>query len=167
MKNTIIENEKGIPDTSDKSVYYPFGRFLINVALLKKNTLRVIYGKSYINVSGIKTTLISNEVKYILLDLVNYKKMNQSDYNNLNADDKLLLNNVLRKSKVAEILNLELKDPLDEKIKRWEMISASLLAGNNNPTLIGEAKDILKVLLENDRISQPKFKSLMLELNSI
>jgi hypothetical protein len=79
------------------------GKFAINMDKLRRNALHVHYSSSRASIPQLKRESISNDVKNILLDVLN-GKYNENLFNKLtNPDEQRLISTFVRVLKIPDI----------------------------------------------------------------
>ena len=152
MKKTIIKKPKykklvnlkygsGISNDNDsnKERYAQLEKFIINIDhLQKKNEIVVKYAKNRNIISKYPKTIVSDNVKNIVLSLLENDEINEKKYKELNTNDKLSLINFMN----ACHLDYE-KYSIDDKNQIFKIMVGEIKAGNNSVQL----KDNLKQFL--------------------
>ena len=150
-----IDNNKGIKQQEEND-FVEFGKFIINADKLESNKLRVLYKKTYLNLKDIPTKTISDNLKDILLELIERQKFNERLFNMLDYKEKQLCILLLDKSNVKKILKIKFNDNQDDfkqKKERLEVLIGEINASNDSPLIKEEAKHLLIWLKNNNHIS--------------
>lgn len=149
---------KGIspPTTTDENKFYPFGKFLIDNDKLEKNIIRIIYASTGINHPQMKNTLVSDDFKDMIMDIIINFKFNERSYKRLSKDERHYMKTLLEKSGVAKILKIADLDDDEDKamMNRIRVIQGELEIGNNSPLLKTEAIEIIKHFIANGKINE-------------
>lgn len=144
-----------------------FGNLYLSEKSLKKNNLTIYRPKSKLQVIAKKN--ISPLLKKMILDIQNTLEFDTDDYNNLEADEKRIIERIIRLEK--EMKNYNIKKLIDDdevKIKkRLEILTAQVNAGNNSALVREEMKHLVKQLLKNNAISQGKYKNLIKSIDAL
>jgi hypothetical protein len=159
--------EKGIQTTEASTTYQPFGKFIINTKLLlDDNKLRLLYAKTYQNILTFKTTLISNDYREILLDLIDHKKFNQRLYDLLDEKERTHLNLLLNRSGVRVALKIKINSDTEYELKKkkWVVIQGEINAGNDSKLLKEEAKGLLDYFKTKKTITKSEYETAMKQL---
>ena len=140
----------------EQNKYREFGKFIMNMALLDQNILLVKY-KSYAPVPTLKRTLISDELKDLIHYLFDTGEIDYQSGQKLKENEKLILDRLIMKSG----LNLQLKyksskldDDIDAIIEEFEILKGEIIAGNDNPKIKQDIKDILNKLVRLKKITK-------------
>lgn len=152
-----------------KSPYYSsyspnFGNLHLMENSLKKNQLTIYRPYSKITVAS--KSGISPLLKKMILDIQNTLEFNQTDYNNLEGDEKRVIERIIRSQK--EMKNYNIQSLIDQDDftakKRLDILVGQINAGNNSKLIREEMKALLKKLFDNKAISPTKYRT---SLNSI
>ncbi len=159
----------GLKSGKVKSPYYSnyepnFGKLHLMENSLKKNQLTIYRPFSKITVAS--KTGISPLLKKMILDIQNTLEFEQKDYENLEGDEKRIIEIIIRSQKDMKNYNIQaLIDQDDYKTKkRLEILVGQVNAGNNSKLIREEMKALLKKLYDNKAISLPKYRN---SLNAI
>ena len=95
------------------------------------------------------------------MDIQNTLEFDERDYQNLEADEKRVVEVIIRAQKNMKNYNIQaLIDQDDVKIKkRLTILVAQINAGNNSTLIKEEMKALLKKLYDNRAISLNKYRS--------
>jgi hypothetical protein len=140
----------------EQDKYREFGKFIMNMVLLDQNILLVKY-KSYAPIPSLRRTVISDELKNLLYYLFDTGEIDYQSGQKLKENEKIILNNLIMKSG----LNLQLKyksnkldDDIDAIIEEFEILKGEIIAGNDNPKIKQDIKDILNKLVRLKKITK-------------
>lgn len=146
--------------------YKEFGKFIINMQLLQSNVLLVKY-KSYAPIPGLKRTNISNDLKLMINYLFDTGEIDYQSGQKLTSNEKDIFNKLIVKSG----LNLQLKFDMlkmeeDESdvINEFNILKGEILAGNDNPKIKQDIKDVLQKLVRLNKISQLNAEQIIIDL---
>jgi hypothetical protein len=145
------------PDRSD--LYYSFGVFAVHKKSLGDNVLSLKY-KSYSQVHKFPKRAISEDLKDIILDAIETKKINNKLFNALSEDDKIYLRDVVNEAKLGSVFpniypKLMTGDGVavnSDPYERFEILKGSLIAGNNNPEIKKEMRILVSTFMKNGTI---------------
>ncbi len=142
-------SERGLYGSHAKKGFVKMGTKLIDLDSLKQGYLRVAY-KSRAYVVGYQGKPISYDFAELLHNFILNDKFDVKDYKKLVKDERLLFDNLLSISKLSQqetrSLNKFKKDTdtaRDKALKKLNVISGQLTAGNNNAQLIKEFKKLV------------------------
>ena len=134
--------------------YYSFGKYLLNRKKLNENILLIKQIKSLGPVSKLKRTVISDDFKSLINDLLDTSKINIQTQKKIHQDEIILLEHLLNISGLTEVLNYSRKEKdANDYIQRLKLIQGILDAGNDNIDIKNEAIEIIK-LLSNPNINR-------------
>lgn len=140
----------------EQNKYKEFGKFMMNMELLEQNILLVKY-KSYAPVPTLRRTQISDELKNLIHYLFDTGEIDYQSGQKLMESEKIVLDKLITKSG----LNLQLKyksskldDDIDAIIEEFEILKGEIIAGNDNPKIKADIKDILNKLVRLKKITK-------------
>lgn len=106
---------------------------------------------------------ISKKLSKIFIDLLKENQYKTKDFNNLDNDEKELLEHTINYSK-KKMGNKNYENN-KEKIKRFEILRGELISGNNNINIIKELKQLLLLLMRNKLISKSESNDVLYSLS--
>jgi hypothetical protein len=134
--------------------YYSFGKYLLNRKKLNENILLIKQIKSLGPVSKLKRTVISDDFKSLINDLLDTSKINIQTQKKIHQDEIILLEHLLNISGLTEVLNYSRKEKdANDYLDRLILIQGTFEAGNDNDDIKNEAIEIIK-LLSNPNINR-------------
>lgn len=159
----------GLTGGKVKSPYYSnykpnFGNLHLMENSLKKNQLTIYRPYSKITVAS--KSGISPLLKKMILDIQNTLEFDERDYQNLEGDEKRVIERIIRSQKEMKNYNIQAlidKDDFTAK-KRLDILVGQINAGNNSKLIREEMKALLKKLFNNKAISPAKYRT---SLNAI
>tara|TARA_R110000868_G_scaffold411584_1_gene705699 strand:- start:4107 stop:5552 length:1446 start_codon:yes stop_codon:yes gene_type:complete len=144
-----------------------FGNLFVNQKSLKKNNLTVSrpYSKSQL----LSKKNITPLLKKMIFDIGNTLEFDKQDYHNLQKDEKIIIEKIIRLQKDMKDVNIEkLLEDDDSKIKkRLEILVGEINAGNGSSLIKKEMKELLRKLYDNKAISNTKYQSSLKSINNI
>lgn len=154
----------GISGGAVRSPYYSsyspnFGNLRLMENSLKKNQLTIYRPYSKITVAS--KSGISPLLKKMILDIQNTLEFDERDYQNLEGDEKRVIERIIRSQKEMKNYNIQAlidKDDFTAK-KRLGILVGQVNAGNNSTLIREEMKALLKKLYDNKAISLPKYRN--------
>ncbi len=152
-------------DKSNK--YLEFGKFIINMNLLNKNILLLKYKNSYAPIPNLRRTMISDDLKDMLFYLLDTGEINYQTGMSLNNLEKEVFDILISKSGLNIMLKYDknkMKEDLDLIIEQYEILKGEIIAGNDNPKIIKDLKDILRKLVKYKKVSQSDAEDILKEL---
>lgn len=152
-------------DKSNK--YLEFGKFIINMNLLNKNILLLKYKNSYAPIPNLRRTMISDDLKNMVFYLLDTGEINYQTGMSLNNLEKEIFDILISKSGLNIMLKYDknkMKEDLDLIIEQYEILKGEIIAGNDNPKIIKDLKDILRKLVKYKKVSQSDAEDILKEL---
>ena len=141
--------------------HFEFGKYRINIPKLKENVLSI----STLKKSHVKTNLVGDKVKDILLDYKDHGKFNISLYNELEKEQKLILDQLLKQSGMDDHLGIRIKDDeLPRLIDRYELLRGQVLSGNDAMEIRKELRNVVLRLVKLNKLPMKQSYELLLEL---
>jgi hypothetical protein len=127
-----------------------FGRLCIDLIALNKNRLK-LYRRCYKLYDNFNEKIISDNLKYIYLDILNDNKFNEGDYKKLDDNEKKIFDDVLYITQVQAGSSISMlrrhkkydDDEINTKLKRFNLLKGQILAGNDNREIIKELKKLI------------------------
>jgi hypothetical protein len=145
----------------DKKFLY-FGKYLIDKNKLEHNNVLSLKSKKG---TLIKSDILNNKIKDILLEFIKQGKLNYDEYYNLSNEEKNYIYDLYKQSNLIDKLNIKSPDKSenDKIIDRFLILKGQLNAGNDSLDLIKEFKLIL-LKLKNMKLLPKNEVNNMLEL---
>lgn len=141
--------------------HFEFGKYRVNIPKLKENVLSI----STLKKSHVKTNLVGDKVKDILLDYKDHGKFNISLYNELEKEQKLILDQLLKQSGMDDHLGIRIKDDeLPRLIDRYELLRGQVLSGNDALEIRKELRNVVLRLVKLNKLPMKQSYELLLEL---
>lgn len=141
--------------------HFEFGKYRINIPKLKENVLII----STLKKSHVKTHLVGDKVKEILLDYKDHGKFNISLYNELEKEQKLILDQLLKQSGMDDTLGIRIKEEeLPRLIDRYELLRGQVLSGNDALEIRKELRNVVLRLVKLNKLPLKQSYELLLEL---
>ena len=133
--------------------YSSFGKYIINHYQLNNNKI-IIKCKTLSPVPQLKQTVVSDDLKRLLIDLLDTSELNIDLQKKIEIKEVELLELLLKLSGLQSKLQYKrYKCSIDDYVNRFEVLRGGLLAGNESPELKTELIDIIK-LLNNKNINK-------------
>lgn len=159
-KGMAIQEMKGVsapvkPDRSE--LYYSFGVFAVHKKSLGDNILNLKY-KSFSQVHKYPKRQISDDLRDILIDAIETKKINNKLFNALTDSDKSFLTELVNEAKLRETFpnifklgnGIAINEPA---LERWEIVKGEFLAGNSNAEIKKEMRVLINQFMKQKLIS--------------
>jgi hypothetical protein len=143
-----------------------FGNLWLNEKALKKNSLSIM--RPYSNIYEITAKSISSLLKKMISDIANTLEFDIKDYENLEFDEKKIIERIINKQKDMKNYNIKtlIGDDINKSRKRLEILFGQINSGNNSTLIFEEALDLLKSLFQNGAISHTKYSLLKKNLRA-
>ena len=161
-RGMAVQEMKGVsapvrPDRSD--LYYSFGVFAIHKKSLNDNILNLKY-KSFSQVHKYPKRQISEDLKDILVDAIETKKINQKLFNALTDSDKHFLTELVSEARLKDQFSNIFKTKVGEGIAvnenpfdRFEILKGQLIAGNSSNEIKKELRTLINQFMKQKLIS--------------
>lgn len=141
--------------------HFDFGIYRINLNKLKTNILSVSTQKK----SHVLSVVVGTKLRDILLDHHYHRKFNLTDYNNLEKDQKIIMNDLLKRSGMDDRLGIRItNDELDKMMDRYNLVKGEIMAGNDARELRTELKHLVIRLVKLGFLPPKKSNDLLMEL---
>ena len=137
--------------------YGKFGNLMILLhKLFYKNILSLKYTSGH-SIQGFKMTKVSDTFVEIIMEL--YKNNNVSKLiKDLNTDERNLLNSIIYMAGLNKKVLTNTSETIIELKEKHQVIEGEFLAGNNNPELLDELKEVLTKLSHLGAITRTEIK---------
>jgi len=146
---TNMEGLQPVAKVDRSELYYSFGTFCIHKKSLGDNILNLKY-KSFSQVHKFPKRQISADLRDILVDAIETKKINNKLFSALTDSDKHFLTELVNEAKLkdqfANIFKTKVGDGIavnEPALERWEILRGELVSGNTN----GEIKKEMRLLI--------------------
>ena len=158
---------KGIEKQKKTERYVEFGKFILNYYQLENNNILLVkYPKSIAPIPKLRRTIISNELKILLQDLINTQIINIDLQSEISTEEIKILENLLNLSGLTQHLKYKRIDrTIKDTIHRFEVLKGGLIAGNQSIELKEELSKILQLFL-NKNIIDPEVGYELIEILS-
>jgi hypothetical protein len=144
----IKDPEQALPE------YAYFGEIVIMLSKLYYNNILSVKMKSGRAIDGFRNAKVSNFFVDIIMNMYANKDVS-SLIKDLSVDEKNLMNSLLFQAKLHKKYITNTNETLSQLKEKHKVIEGEILAGNNNPKLIKELKDVLMKLYHFKAISIP------------
>jgi hypothetical protein len=145
---------KGIEKQMKTQRYVEFGKFILNYYQLENNNILLIkYPKSLAPITKLRRTIISDNLKIFLKDLINFQIINIDLQKEISTEEIKILENLLNLSGLTQHLKYKRIDrTIQDAVHRFEVLKGGLLAGNQSIELKEELSKILKLFINKQII---------------
>lgn len=148
------------------NVYQKYGDILINVKKLNKNILAIKDDKER-SIYGFPNKRISD----FFVDMVNMSidniPINDNLYKGLDENEQILYDQFITLAGTRKKTKKDISASVKYLKNKYNILSGSIEAGNDNPELIKDVKLILQQLYKMDQISHKDIKNLVQNLENI
>ena len=134
--------------------YAYFGEIVIMLSKLYYHNILSVKMKSGRAIDGLRNSKVSNLFVDIIMDIYANKDISGS-MKALNTDETNLMNNILYQAKLHKKYTSNTNETLSQLKEQHKVIEGEILAGNNNPELLKELKNVLMKLHHFKAISIP------------
>ena len=148
----------------DNPVMLKFGNYYIHKPSFDRNILSIRHEGGN-RLAGFPNIPITNNLKKIITMYVNGNKITKGYLDRLSTVDKEILNNLIIQTNF-KVSGKGLKKPHGGQQKRLTLIEAEIEAGNNNKSLLREAKYILDNLVLGGYITNQNSKDHIKQLRN-
>jgi hypothetical protein len=169
-KNIIFKGYGKVSERPKKSRsdnYASFGKYLLHLPSLYRGYLNIKY-KTYKSIKNMPKRLISNNLKSMILHILQNGQFPTYMYDNLNDKDKRYFDEVVQFVKLEgdnaiDFLNYKSStaNERDKDIQRYELLRGELMSGNNNPVIIQELKLLVWKMAKDKNISKKDMNETM------
>lgn len=164
----VVKIGKGI-SVPDKPKYVEFGKYAIHLPNLEENDLFVLRYKSSLGVNPrIKPRPVSDVFRDFMVDLLENGKPNVRTYMQVPEEERKFFEEVSIGAGIWCSLNLKRTTTSidEEENKRFELLKGEYLAGNNNPKVLKELRQLVVKMTNDGRIRRNQGLDLLMELSS-
>lgn len=146
----------------DKVNHFVKGHLYIDMNKMNDNILAIKYVKTGNKKNEVQ---ITDNTKAVLIQLIN-NKFNASSYEKLNENEKKIISfvNHIFKLVSKDILSNE---PIEELYNKYQILKGQIEAGNNNPLILKNLKQILFELHKFKKINSAQLRNIIFELSNI
>jgi hypothetical protein len=147
-------------NTQDKNKKV-FGNYFIDLKLLKSNILALKYVKNGNVVTNMGQVYLKDEVKPVIMDLINTGTYRQDEFNKLQGIDKRLL------VKLGKYLKIDIDNSVDanEFQKEFQILLGERDSGNDNPLIIKKLKQYVLIALQEGMMTRSAAYQMLIELS--
>ena len=136
--------------------YKEFGKFMINFVLLDDNIVLIKYKKSYAPVPSLRRTIISDELKDMIIYLFDTGEIDYQSGQKLSKSEKDIFDLLIIKSGLKTQLKYnkeKMKDTAEDIIEQFNILKGQIIAGNDNPEIKNKIKDLLSKMVNMNKIN--------------
>jgi hypothetical protein len=155
----------------DKPKFIQFGKYLLNQPHLyndSKLTLRFPSGGA---IPQFKPSIITEDFREFLIDLIENEKMSQPLYKSLNDKEKKFFEKICKGAGLVHKFNIKpsnLTDDIEQKeLNRYKLLVGEVEAGNNNKDLIKELRALVIKFSKDGRMGKADSIYMLTELSSL
>ena len=152
--------------TDKPNVYQKYGDVLINVRKLNKNILAVKDDKER-SIYGFPNKNISDFLADMINMLIDNIRINDNLYKGLDESEKIIFDQLITHAGTRKKTKKDISDSIKYLKNKYNVLSGSIEAGNDNPELIKEVRITLQQLYKMGQIKPKDIKELISNLESI
>lgn len=155
---------KGLPENTRGVRYAQFGKYIIHLPSLDKQTISIKY-PSVLAIQDIPNKHVSNNFVKLIRHYLETDTIDKGMFNALEEDEQEFFHYLTRRCAVdtgmvgGGMTNREKKD-----MERFELIRGQVIAGNNSPELLKELKQYLLKFLSEKRITRAVGNQILYEI---
>lgn len=158
----VVDGLKNTP------LYVEFGRWCIHRKKLEDHVLLVKHKRSKGPVAGLTRKInISDPLATLLLDVLDTQTINYELIRDCDQADRDFFEELLKRADLIRPLKYQKSKTLmtnDELLERFNVLQGELAAGNDNVTIIREAKEMIKLFVAKGMMDKKEGKELMEDL---
>lgn len=151
--------------TEKPNIYQKYGDILINIKKLNKNILAIKDNKER-SIYGFPNKKISDYFADLVNMLIDNTPLNMLLCKALNEEENILFDQLIAISGTRKKTKKDINDSIKYLKNRYNVLSGSIEAGNDNPELIKDVKIILQQLYKMDQIKHKDIKELISNLEN-
>jgi len=145
----------GLKDPEQELPEYAFfGEIVVMLSKLYYNNILSVRTKSGRAIDGFRNAKVSNFFVDIIMEMYANKNVSNS-IKDLSVDEKNLMNSLLFQAKLHKKYTTDTNETLSQLKEKHKVIEGEILAGNDNPQLLKDLKDVLMKLYHFKAISIP------------
>jgi len=163
LKGNRVEDAHKI---TKKTVYVPFGRFVINKHRLDDNVV-MIHRPSGMSIPEFPTHLVSPNLGHILKAITGGIIPHIDHITGLGIGDQEHLYKMLKHARIDNVPVPSPKTDNQKEMDRFNILKGEIQAGNDNKTLVREFKVILLRFINDGRIPRKQGQDILLDLTSM
>ena len=145
--------------------FVPIGKHLINKHRLDDNIVAIKRQAGSV-IPSLPSQRVSNNVAEVLRKILGGKAPTYDDFNELNNDDKLILDKIAKETQIKDRIQLPkpIKAEQDKDSNQFEILKGEILAGNDNPDIVKKFKTIILKLSHQNLLPKGQAKELLMDL---
>ena len=154
---------------SSQDKFTPFGTKLIQAEQFQNDNIVCLYHNCGTRDKNFPVRKVNADFASVLRDMLNGKAPNYNTMNKLSDDDKMYLNNIIRKTKQHGYYSVPMPEKDDETKhhERLEWCLGQIRAGNNSPDIVKELKTKLLWFRNNGLMPRSQINEVLYELNDL
>ena len=160
-KRRIIGGGSPLP-TSRNMDKKEIGKFTVDLCKLRQNILSVKYSSCRGSVAGLKVERISEDVKNVIMDIVE-DKFNSNPFKKMLTDEQRIVSNFVRTLKIQ---NVDMDDFDRAYQHEYELLLGEVNSGNNNDKIKKQLKQYILRGINEKLIPRAQGLNQILELSS-
>ena len=159
----IDDTHSGVKENPNR--YVPFGRFHINTHRLNDDIIN-LKRHTGCNVDGFPVRRVSRDFGNIIRTIVGGGHPEYRHLEKLDDDEKLYLNQLVKKSNIQDRLSIPTpnRDDDDKDIHEYEVMKGEILSGNDNFDMVKKFKILIMKLMRKELLPKNQAKDILLDL---
>ena len=156
-----------VTQTQDK--FTPFGTKLIQAEQFQNDNIVCLYNNCGVLDKNFPVRKVNQDFASVLRDMLNGKAPNFDTLNKLSDEDKVYLNQLLRKTKQHGYYSVPMpdKDNITKHHERLEWTLGQIRDGNNSPDIVKELKTKLLWFRNQNMMPRSQINQILYELNDL
>ena len=163
----VADNSAAADKSPDARVsdynFKPIGKYRLHIpSLIRLNTIKIFFKSDKLIPKHIYPRhIISDQLKKIILELVDDKKFSEDSYKNLEKKEQEIFDDLIQFTKLDYISNRLFRehkhynaDNNKKVIERFNLLKGQIIAGNDNPQILKEIKKHLLYLKMNNLVDK-------------
>jgi hypothetical protein len=148
--------------------YVPFGRYIIQRHRLADNTLMMRHKRGGA-IIAFPTHKISTALSRIFKKLIKNEMPSYEEVGNLSKDEQAFLHKVIKHAQLEDQMRIPSPNKSEEEQQndRFEILKGEISAGNDNPELIKEFKQLLFKFIQEGKIPRRQGHEILMDLTSL
>jgi len=143
--------------------WYVFGKFIVNLKMLKSQSILLFKYASYAPIPWLKRMVVSDKFKIFWIDLIAKRSIDYELLKECSSDDIKLFEKIILKACLYDDLKYKpVQSNESEVVEKFEVLRGEIMSGNNNPNIISEIKIVIDKLIDYGKI-QPDDKNEIIE----
>jgi hypothetical protein len=147
--------------------YVNFGKFVLHYPQLTEQNILNLKYPSLGPIPQLKPFEISEDMKDLIIDMIERQKLNDKLFNTLKEDEKKKIQKIITFSKLNKKLGvqkIDLNEENKEKMERFELVRGQYVAGNNSDSVKRELIELIYDFTKGGMIGEEDGRDILLSL---